>query len=107
MTKITKTLNTVDRLSVTLFWSLLSILIVLVGAYGYMVNKTVWNAFNKDSAEEQIFALNSQLGDLEFQYMSLSNSISIEKAYELGFQNATGKTVFASREFIAKNVAMK
>jgi hypothetical protein len=107
MTKITKTLNTVDRLSVTLFWSLLSVLILLVGAYGYMVNKTVWNAFNKDGAEEQIFALNSQLGDLEFQYMSLSNNISIEKAYELGFQNAVGKTVFASREFVAKNVAMK
>lgn len=107
MTNVTKTINTIDRLSVTLFWSMLSILIVLVGAYGYMVNTTVWNAFNKDKAEEQIVALNSQLGDLEFQYMSLSNNISIEKAYELGFQNAVGKTVFASREFVAKNVAMK
>lgn len=107
MTNVTKTINTIDRLSVTLFWSLLSILILLVGVYGYMVNKTVWNAFNKDQAEEQIVALNSKLGDLEFQYMSLSNDVSIEKAYELGFQNASGKTLFASREFVAKNVAMK
>lgn len=107
MTNVTKTLNTIDRLSVTLFWSLLSILIVLVGSYGYVVNQTVWNAFNKDKSEEEIVALNSELGDLEFQYMSLSNNISIEKAYELGFQNAVGKTLFASREFVAKNVAMK
>jgi hypothetical protein len=107
MTNVTKTLNTIDRLSATLFWSLLSVLIVFVGAYGYIVNQTVWNAFNKDKAEEQIVALNSKLGDLEFQYMSLSNDISIEKAYELGFQNAAGKTLFASREFVAKNVAMK
>ena len=103
MTNVTKTINTIDRLSVTLFWSLLSILILLVGVYGYMVNETVWNAFNKDQAEEQIVALNSKLGDLEFQYMSLSNDVSIEKAYELGFQNASGKTLFASREFVAKN----
>ena len=82
-------------------------LIVLLGTYGYMVNQTVWNAFNKDKAEADIVALNSKLGDLEFQYMSLSNNISIEKAYELGFQNATGKTIFAAREMVAKNVAMK
>lgn len=107
MTNITKTLNTIDRLSITLFWSMLSVLILLVGAYGYMVNQTVWNAFNRDQAEEQIVALSSKLGDLEFQYMSLSNNVSIEKAYELGFQNASGKTLFASREFVAKDVAMK
>jgi len=107
MTNITKTLNTIDRISATLFWSLLSMLVLLMGAYGYMVNQTVWNAFNKDQAEEQIIVLNSKLGDLEFQYMSLSNDISLEKAYELGFQNAVGKTLFASREFTAKNVAMK
>ncbi len=107
MTTVTNTINKIDRLSVTLFWSMLSILIVLVGAYGYMVNTTVWNAFNKDKAEAEIVALNSKLGDLEFQYMSLSNSVSIDKAYELGFQNAVGKTQFASREFVAKNVAMK
>ncbi|MEI6553064.1 MAG: hypothetical protein WCO09_00690 [bacterium] len=107
MTNVAKTLNTIDRISATLFWSLLSTLVVLVGVYGYMVNQTVWNAFNKDQAEEQIVALNSKLGDLEFQYMSLSNNISIEKAYELGFQNAGGKTLFASREMVAKNVAMK
>ena len=107
MTNVTKTINTIDRLSITLFWSLLSMLVVLVGVYGYMVNQTVWNAFNKDQAENQIVAMNSKLGDLEFQYMSLSNNISIEKAYELGFQNASGKTLFASREFVSKNVAMK
>ena len=107
MTTVTKTLNTIDRISATLFWSLLGMLIVLLGTYGYMVNQTVWNAFNKDRAEADIVALNSKLGDLEFQYMSLSNNISIEKAYELGFQNATGKTIFASREMVAKNVAMK
>ncbi len=82
-------------------------LIVLVGVYGYMVNQTVWNAFNKDQAESQIVAMNSKIGDLEFQYMTLSNNISIEKAYELGFQNASGKTLFASRELVEKNVAMK
>ena len=103
---MTKTLNTIDRLSARLFWSLLPTFIVLVGVYGYMVNTTVWNAFNKDQAESQIVALNSKLGDLEFQYMSLSNNISIEKAYELGFQNASSSTLFASRD-VAKNVAMK
>ena len=107
MKNVTNTLNTIDRVSVTLFWSLLSVLIVLVGFYGYMVNKTVWNAFNKDQAEAQILALNSKLGDLEFEYMSMSNNVSIEKAYALGFQNASSSTLFASREFVAKNVAMK
>lgn len=107
MTNVTNTLNTIDRLSTTLFWSLLSMLVLLVGAYGYMVNETVWNAFNRDQAEEQIVAMNSKLGDLEFQYMTLSNNVSIEKAYDLGFQDAKGKTLFASREFVAKNVAMR
>ena len=107
MAKITKTLNKIDSLSSTLFWSLSSTLLVLMGVYGYMVNQTVWNAFNRDQAEEQIVAMNSKLGDLEFQYMSLSNNVSIEKAYSLGFQDAKDKTLFASREFVSKNVAMR
>lgn len=107
MTKIKNVLRTIDRLSVPLFWSSISLLVVLMGAYGYMVNQTIWNAFNKDKAEAQIVALNSKLGDLEFEYMSTPNNISIDKAYELGFQNAGSKTIFVSREFVAKNVAMK
>ncbi|MEI6042683.1 MAG: hypothetical protein WCQ00_03925 [bacterium] len=106
-TKVTNTINIIDRISVTLFWSFLAVFMFLMGTYGYMVNKTVWNAFDKDQSDEQIVALNSKLGDLEFQYMSLSNNISIEKAYELGFQNASANTIFASREFVSKNVAMK
>ena len=106
MKNVTNTLNTIDRLSITLFWSMLSVLIVLVGFYGYMVNKTVWNAFNKDKAEAEVVSLNSKLGDLEFQYMSMSNNISIEKAYELGFKNASSSMLFASRD-VSQNVAMK
>ena len=103
-----KTLKTIDKLSHTIFWSMLCVLVFLVGVYGYMVNKTVWNAFNKDKAEAQIVALNSKLGDLEFEYMTLSNNISIEKAYSLGFQNASSSSIlFATRDVVAKNVAMK
>jgi len=106
-TKVTNTFKLIDSISVTLFWSFLSVLVVLVGAYGYMVNQTVWNAFNKDQAEAQVLALNTKLGDMEFEYMSSSNNVSIEKAYELGFQNASSSTMFASRELVEKNVAMK
>ena len=107
MTKVTNTFKTLDRLAVTLFWSMLAVLVLLVGVYGYMVNKTVWNAFNKDKSDAAILSLNSKLGDLEFEYMTASNNISIEKAYAMGFQNASSSMIFATRDVVAKNVAMK
>lgn len=107
MTTITNTLRKIDDMSVTLFWSLLSVLVVLVGLYGYMVNQTIWNAFNRDNIETQIVALNSKLGDLEFEYMAIPNNVNINKAYEMGFQNASTNTIYASREIIPANVAMK
>ena len=106
-TTATNTLKVIDRLSKTLFWSMFSVLVVMFSLYGYMVNQTVWNAFNRDNAEEQIIALNSKLGDLEFQYINLSNGISMEKAVELGFKSAGKNTLFATREIVAKSVAMK
>ncbi len=107
MTKATHTLKVIDRLSKTLFWSMASVLVVMIGLYAYTVNQTVWNAFGRDNAEEQIVALNSKLADLEFEYIKLSNDISMEKALSLGFKNADKNTIFATREVYAKSVAMK
>lgn len=107
MTKATNTLKIIDRLSKTLFWSMISVLVLMVGLYAYMVNQTVWNAFGRDNAEEQIVALNSKLADLEFEYIKLSNEISMEKAISLGFKSADKNTIFATREIYAKSVAMK
>ena len=77
------------------FWSLFSVFFVLLFTYGYLVNSTILHAVSKQNMQSQMVSLNSNLNDLEFQYLNLKDKITIDYATTLGFVPITYKD-FAS-----------
>lgn len=66
-------------------WSLFLVLALLLVSYGFLVNKTILNAVAKQNLEQQMSSLNSNVNSLEFTYLSLENSITMDLALSKGF----------------------
>jgi len=81
----------------TLFFVLLSLLVLVFLAYVFLVNKTVMNVVERERVEKDIASLSSSMGELEFKYIGLKNSITLDLAYEKGFSDAI-PTSFLARE---------
>lgn len=88
----------------TTFWSLVAIIFMLSLMYGYFVNVTIFNVADRIKLESKITQLDSKLGEMEFEYLSLKSSVTIEKAYELGFINSQS-THFVSRDSSTKGLS--
>lgn len=106
MKQATQTIRTIDRLSDTIFWSLLVGIVMLAGFYMFNVQKTVRNVVERSSLQADIVALNSKLSESEFQYINSVGTITLETAAKLGFESAVEKT-FVTREKIGQNVAIR
>lgn len=63
-----------------IFWSLFSMFVLFVVSYGFLLNGTMMNAVSKQNAEKQISVLNSEVNTLEFQYLNIKNSITLDLA---------------------------
>jgi uncharacterized membrane protein YjgN (DUF898 family) len=77
---------------------------VMFMLYGYFVNATVQHVAERQSIENERRAVQSQVVDLERQYISLSNAITPEYAHEAGFVRADRQT-FAERRYFVYNSA--
>lgn len=87
MTHNTKSLS--YDTSIKIFWALASICIILSGLYMYAVSTTAMNTASRKSLEENSAILSTKISEMEFQYISLKNSVSIEVAYAHGFKEVT------------------
>lgn len=106
MKHATQTIRKIDRLSDTIFWSLLVGIVVLAGFYMFNVQKTVRNVVERSTLQSDIVTLNSKLSESEFQYINSVGDITLESAQKLGFQSAVDKT-FVTRERISQTVAIR
>ena len=106
MKQAAQTIRTIDRLSDTIFWSLLVGIVMLSAFYMFNVQKTVLNFVERSSLQADIVALNSKLSESEFQYINSVGTITLETASRLGFESAGEKT-FVTREKIGQNVAIR
>lgn len=100
------TMNTIDRLSETIFWSLAIGIAMLSVFYMYSIQKSVRNVVARSNIQSDIVALNSKLSDAEFEYMSSVGTVTLETAQKLGYVSATNKT-FVTRERLGQNVAIR
>jgi hypothetical protein len=80
----------------TLFYLLTALLITVFGYYAYLINRTVMNVVARENTEREIAALSGTIGELEFEYITLRNAVTLELAHAKGFQDAT-PTQFISR----------
>jgi hypothetical protein len=53
--------------------------------YMYAINMVVRNVVKLESTEKQIGLLTTEIGEMEFTHINQKNSITFEKATELGF----------------------
>jgi hypothetical protein len=78
-----------------IFWAAFFMLAVLLVSYGFLMQRTILNAIAKEHMQENITALNTEVNTLEFQYLGMKNSITLDLAHARGFV-AVAKDQFAA-----------
>lgn len=95
----------IEKISKSIFWTMVAIIVVLGFTYMYFINKTIWNVAAREKMQDEIVAINSQLGEKEFEYIKSKGSITMESARALGFDQHA-RVSFVTKE-ILRNVAMR
>ena len=103
-TKVKK-LNLVN-LNQKIFWSLGAFLLFSSILYVYFVNQTILNIVARENLEGDIVALNSEISEMEFEYISQKNAITLVYAYSLGFKDANN-VKFASRKLAGQGLSLR
>lgn len=68
-----------------IFWGAFSLILILIVSYGVLFNRTIMNAMAKENMSQQISSLDADVNSLEFQYLNVKNSISMDLALSMGF----------------------
>ncbi len=107
MKQATATIKKIDKFSEIIFWALIVSIVSFSAVYVFYIQKAVRNVVQSDTYREEIASLNSKLSDSEFQYINSVEAVTLDTAHQLGFQSATDKTVFVTREHSGKDVAIR
>ena len=97
---ITKTLTFDTR--VRIFWTFVAICVVSLCLYVYGVNATVRNTVARQNLEAEAMNISTHLGEIEFEYIGLTNKVSLQVAYDHGYKDVSDP-VYISR---TSNVAL-
>ena len=73
------------------FWILASLLGVSILFYFYSIFTMTIAVVERDRTVAAMRTLASSAGDLEQEYMSLQNGVTLARAHELGFQEISAK----------------
>lgn len=57
--------------------------------YMFLVNGAVLNVVAREEVENDLATINSRVSELEFEYIALKNSITIQYAYDRGFKDVS------------------
>ena len=78
------------------FWLLAGLAAVTLAFYIYLINNIVFNLATRASITSEREQLTLDLGQLEARYLAMVDSITIERAYALGFEDAGANGSFAA-----------
>jgi len=79
VTKISKTEKRIFCIAVFLF-------IFVSIFYAYFVNQTIRNVAKRENIENEIKMTTSNMAELESQYLSRKNNLTLDYAYSIGFK---------------------
>lgn len=85
----------------TVFWVLVSVLVLFVGFYMYFVKTTISNVVAHQNLESEASSLSLEIGSKEFEYITKRNAVTLTLAYSLGFKDSQNK-IFVSRNLNAR-----
>ncbi len=80
-----------------IFWTLVAILAFCAMFYMYSINVTIRNVVARENLENKAAELTLTIGNKEFQYISLRNTVTLPLAYSLGFKDVTAKTYITKK----------
>ncbi|MCI5108347.1 MAG: hypothetical protein MRY49_00685 [Candidatus Pacebacteria bacterium] len=80
-----------------MFWLLAITIVSSFIAYMFLVNSTVLNIVKREEVGNSLATLNTKVSELEFEYITLKNSIDIEYALDRGYVPAENIT-FAGKK---------
>ena len=83
---ISKHLNLGYERRVIFFWILVGVSFLSLGAYIYAVNSMARSIAFRQSLEREMINVSANLHSLEFSYIELKNSVTMELAEQYGFQ---------------------
>lgn len=78
------------------FWALISGIVLASVLYGYSINAAVYHVVSEQKIERTITNLTPVVSDLEYKNISLKNSITMDRAKMLGFEEENS-VVFVNR----------
>ncbi|TSC62492.1 MAG: hypothetical protein G01um101448_607 [Parcubacteria group bacterium Gr01-1014_48] len=97
--------ETVQNPERKVFFLLAAILLCLFAVYGFLLNATIVRVVAREAAIGFISELDVQLGELEFSYISLQNTIDLNMAYNRNFVDAPSP-IFISRESSGRSLSL-
>ena len=77
-----------------LFWRLFAVIVCLSLLYVYFIQSFVFQAVERQKGLAGLSHLQSEIGTLEAEYFRADSQINLDLAYQLGFQDAFGETIF-------------
>ncbi|MCC6323688.1 hypothetical protein IT400_02755 [Candidatus Nomurabacteria bacterium] len=83
-----------------IFRILLGSILTLSFCYIYLIGTITFNVLARKSLENNINEINSRVGQLELQSITLANSVNIAYGKEMGYVESKG-TLFANKESTA------
>ncbi len=76
-----------DRNGKVVFWSFVSMVLLIVVFYVYLIKVTTHNGVKWSKAEEAIASVGATVSDMESTYLSLKQSVTLSLAYAKGFED--------------------
>lgn len=87
------------------FWILFSVFVFFIMSYGFLLNSTMMNAVSKQNIGKEMISLGSEVNSLEFQYLNLKNSITLDLVKSKGFISLSSEK-FAVIDSSQKNLSL-
>ncbi len=103
----TKTLKiNTKNIEQKLVWGVFGLLVFSAISYVYFVNQTILNIVARENLEADIVVMNSEISELEFEYIAQKNKITLNYAYSLGYEDADN-VKFASRKLAGQGLSLR
>ncbi len=94
---MTRTNTTPYRKEQRLFFSALSLFILLFSLYIYFISAAVVHVVARKEIDRELAQVNSHIGDMESTFISVKQAITPETIGQYGFTNAAQKKVYVAK----------
>ncbi|MCH7598058.1 hypothetical protein IID27_03430 [Patescibacteria group bacterium] len=88
------------------FWIFISVIVLLIGLYGYFVSKSIVNVIIREEIEQDLAKVNAHISDLEYDYIKKKNTINLKLAYELGLRDVRNKKFITRGSLLGRQLTV-